>query len=220
MRAIQILSEEHRALNEVLDALQVVLDCQHRDDCLEADLALEALEWLERFTDGLHQEREEIALLPLMMTHAPEETQSVLAELKIWHRRERDRLEHMRKQMEGAAYGDQSSRDAFAVAARDYIEIQRRHSELEEAQLLPLAMEVLMPKDDEIMLEEFVRIEGHYLGKGELEPVERAHDLVARALRRMLDRQPSMLPDAVMDRAPRPWREPSGLGQELAGNCV
>ena len=44
MRAIQTLCDEHQALREVLDALELVLESQRSDDYLQAELALEALE--------------------------------------------------------------------------------------------------------------------------------------------------------------------------------
>lgn len=199
MRAIQTLCEEHQALRAVLDALQLVLDCQRRDDRLDAEVALEALEWFERFADGLHQDREELGLFPRLEKRAPERAQKVLRGLMQWHAHERERLEQMRAQIEGAAYGDPWSRDVFTAAARAYIEIQRQHSQLEDAQILPLAREVLTPEDDEIILAEYARLEQRHLRAGERTPIERAHQLVASAVRHVLERQPSLLPGPTVD---------------------
>lgn len=104
MRAIRILQEEHRALREVLDALELVLDGQRADDRLDGELALDALEWFERFADGLHQDREELGLFPRLMARAPGKTRRILEDLMRWHAHERTRLAEMRARIEGAAY--------------------------------------------------------------------------------------------------------------------
>jgi len=199
MRAIQILCEEHRALRDVLDSLELLLECQRNDDRLEADLALDALEWFERFADGLHQDREEFGLFPRLEQRAPERTRSVTSSLMRWHAHERERLEQMRAQIVGAAYGDAWSRDCFTAAARAYIEIQREHADIEDAQLLPLAREVLTPEDDEIILAEYERIERRHLRAGEPTPAERANRLIASAAQRVLERQPSLFPVPAKD---------------------
>ncbi len=200
MRAIQTLCAEHEALRDVLDALELVLDCQRGDDRLDAELALEALEWFERFADGLHQDREELALFPRLEQRAPERTRQLLRGLVQWHARERERLEEMRSRIEGAGYGDALSRDVFTAAARAYIELQREHSKLEDAQILPLARAVLTPSDDEIILAEYARLEQLHLRAGECTPIERAHQFVASSVRRALERQPSLLSRPAGDR--------------------
>lgn len=193
MRAIQKLIEEHQALRRVLDALELVLDCQRDCDRLDADLALEAIEWLERFGDGLHQDREELGLFPRLVLRAPQQAKPMLEALMRWHAEERERLEEMRARIEGAAYGDPLSRDAFTVAARSYIDIQRGHSEIEDRRLLPLAAEVLTPADDQAIAAEYERLEVQYLGREVSRPLERARDLAVRALGRALDRESDRL---------------------------
>ncbi|MBL8861128.1 MAG: hemerythrin domain-containing protein [Planctomycetes bacterium] len=206
MRSIQTVCEEHRALREVLDALELILRCQRADDRLDADLALEALEWLERFSDGLHQDREELGLFPALLLRAPDRTREVLASLLRWHADERARILEMRARIEGAAYGDACSRDAFTCAALEYIELQRRHSQVEDAQILPLAREVLLPEDDARILAEYQRIEQRHLRPGEPAPSERSRELVASAAHRVLERQASLLP--ARSRSLRPAPQP------------
>jgi hemerythrin-like domain-containing protein len=186
MRAIQILCDEHEALREVLDALELVLDGQRVDDQLDGELAFDALQWFERFVDGLHQDREELGLFPRLEQRAPEETRRVLEELMRWHSDERRRLEEMRAQIEGAARGDPWSRDLFTDAARAYIEVQRKHSQVEDARLIPLARSVLTPEDDDLILAEYERLEHRHLRPGEPTPTERARQLLAHAARRVL----------------------------------
>lgn len=193
MRAIQALCEEHRALREVLDALELVLDCQRCDDCLDTEFALDVIEWLERFADGLHQDREELGLFPRLERRSPEEAQKVLSGLVLWHGHERERLGQMRERIEGAAYGDPWSRDVFTVAARAYIALQRQHMDLEDAQILPLARKVLTPEDDALVLAVYEHLERRHLQAGERSPIERANRLSASAARKVLDRQPSLL---------------------------
>jgi hemerythrin-like domain-containing protein len=197
MRAIQTLCDEHGALRQVLDALELVLDCQRRDDHLETSFAIESLEWLERFADGLHQDREEFGLFPRLEQRAPARTRDLLSGLVRWHATERDRLQQMRAQIEGAAYGDPLSRDSFTVAARAYIEFQRRHSAFEDSEILPLARAVLTPEDDAIITAEYSRLEQLHLRSGELHPTELARQIITRTKEWVLEQQPSLSSNPV-----------------------
>lgn len=210
MRAIRTLCEEHQALRDVLDALELLLDGQRDDDRLDVELALEALEWFERFADGLHQDREEIALFPRLAERAPERAQEVLRGLMRWHADERARLEQMRAVIEGAGYGDACSRDTFTVAARAYIEIQRQHADVEDAWLLPLARQVLTPDDDRVIEAAYERLERRYLPAGEPMPAERARRIATSAAHRALERQRSLRPSAAPD-APLAVTDPIAL---------
>ncbi len=212
MRAIRILHDEHRALREVLEALELVLDDQRVDDRLDGELALEALEWFERFADGLHQDREELGLFPRLLARAPRRTRRILDELMRWHAHERTRLAEMRARIEGAAYGEAWSRDAFTVAARAYIEVQRAHADLEDARLLPLARCVLEPGDDELVLAEYARLERLHLRVGEPTPVECAHRIVVAARRRMLAQAPSLVSSRARPPSGVPADEPVAVG--------
>lgn len=201
MRAIRTLCEEHQALREVLCALERILDCQLEHDRLEADLALDVLQWLERCIDGLHQDREELGLFPRLVERASDPAREVLGELMRWHEEERRRLGEMRERIEGAAYGDGFCRDAFTVAARAYIEIQRRHSTVEDARLLPLAERVLTPGDDALILAEYERLERHHLRAGSGSALEQAQSLVERVAERVMELHPDVIP-AASGRAP------------------
>jgi hemerythrin-like domain-containing protein len=87
----------------------------------------------------------------------------------------------------------------FSAAARAYIEIQRKHAELEDAQILPLAREVLTPEDDELILAEYEHLERRHLQAGERTPIERAQRLCASVARQVLDRQAALLSSPVRD---------------------
>lgn len=189
MRAIRILCDEHAALREVLSDLELVLDAQLDDDRLEADLALDALEWLERFADGLHQDREEMAIFPCLARRAGSDASHLIDELNAWHAEERRRLDEMRARIEGAAYGDPLSRDSFTVAARAYIDLQRRHADIEDERLVPLARSMLTAADDRVLLREYARLERRHTRPGEARPEERVRDLSARVGRRMFERR-------------------------------
>lgn len=184
MRAIEVLREEHRVLRDVLGALELVLDRQSETDTLEADLALEALEWCERFADGLHQDREELGLFPVLDRRAPAGVKLLIQGLETWHARERVLLARMRCHIEGAAYDDPPSRDAFTVAARAYVECQRRHAEIEDVLVLPVAEAVLDPADDSVICTAYQEIEPRHVRPDEPDPLARARRLVVASLRR------------------------------------
>lgn len=194
MRAIEVVCGEHRALRAVLDTLELVLECQRRDDRLDPELALETLQWFGQYADELHQDREESGLFPHLALRAPARARLVVGEWMRWHAEERTRLAEMRGRIEGAADGDARSRDSFTVSARAYSEIQRHHADFEDARILPLARQVPLPEDDAPILAEYERLERLHLRDGESSPCTRALELATASARLVPRRQATLAP--------------------------
>jgi len=167
----------------------------------------DALRWFDRFIDGWRQDREELGLFPRLEPRPPDRGHSVLSELMHWHGHERKRFDEMSAQIEGAAYGDALSPDLFTCAARADIDLRRKHSQVEDQRLPPLAQAVLTPEDDALILAEYGRLERRHVRPREPKGVERAQKPLAHAARWKF-RQPrsdsKTSPASTLDRAGTP----------------
>lgn len=159
MRAIEVLSEEHRVLLDALCRLDRLLLEAARDDDLDTQTAQQVLAFLERFADGSHREKEELALFPILAARAAGSARLLVGRLLEAHADEHELLEELRSKLEGAAYGDAVSRDTFVLQGRKYSELQHRHARTEEQVLFPLAERSLCAEDDRAILAAFDRIE-------------------------------------------------------------
>jgi len=177
MRAIDVLIEEHRLLALALQCLdQLVCDLERGDD-LDGSAAARLLEYFERFADGSHQDKEEQHLFPVLRTVAPVHITPMVRELRVVHTDERGLLDELRTLFEGAVYGEAWSLDSFAAHARDYADLQRRHSRTEDVYLFPLAEQYLGERDDAELLEWFRRIDASTRRAGRPDAVRLVEDL-------------------------------------------
>lgn len=159
MKTLQALARDHRVLHDLLDRLELELDLCVAHGDVDAECVDRLVDYFEREVDGLHQDKEERVLLPRLLRRAPEEDAATLRALAHDHALERRCLEAMRRQIEGAAYGDPGSLAAFVRAGRAYVEHQRRHSDWEQRAIFPLAERILTPRDDRAMLAGLKRLE-------------------------------------------------------------
>jgi hemerythrin-like domain-containing protein len=152
MKILRALTRDHRILRDLLDRLELELDLCVAYENIDAEAVSRLVGFFERQIDGLHQDVEELVLLPRLLRRAPPDVRARVHVLIHAHTQERSCLAAMRTQIEGAAYGDPTSLAAFVRAGRTYVEHQRRHSEWEQVALFPLAERHLTPRDDRAML--------------------------------------------------------------------
>lgn len=181
MQAIEIINEEHRLLSKVLTCLERLLQEAERSDHLDGEYASRILLFLGHFADGSHQDKEEEVLFPLLLRRAPGVARRIVQALLADHQRERQVFDELSRNLEGAAYGDGLSLDAFVCLAQKYVAIQRRHAAWEDERLLPLAKKYLVAQDDPWMLAGFRKVEARYEGAGS-PGVRQAVDLLSERI--------------------------------------
>jgi len=98
-------------------------------------------------------------LLPCVTLRAEDEDGILAATLLADHGAERELLASMRRELEGAAYGEASCTAALVDLARRYIGHQREHSRWESTVVFPLAGRCLTRSDDLALLAEFRRLD-------------------------------------------------------------
>jgi hemerythrin-like domain-containing protein len=157
MKATDILKQEHRVIEQVLDCLERIADRARAAEGFDRDNASDVLEFLRVFADRCHHGKEEDRLFPAMIEKGiPREVGPVAVMLN-----EHDVGREAIRGMQGAVDGDDPS--TFARHADEYVSLLREHIQKEDAILFPMADSVLSA-EQEALSAEFERFQAEDLG--------------------------------------------------------
>src|SRR5438445_1166963 len=125
MRAIEILKNEHRVIEQVLACLELIAERAAESGRLDALSARQALDFFHNFVDGCHRNKEEIFLFPLMKARGvPSGPTGVLRDQ---HERGLQHLWAMAAFLPGAVDGEPDALEQFVAQARIYVQFLREH---------------------------------------------------------------------------------------------
>jgi hemerythrin-like domain-containing protein len=133
MRATEVLKQEHRLIEQVLDCLERIAA---EPVNLDRQAAASAVEFLVDYADRRHHGKEEDLLFTAMGEQGIPTDIGPIGVMLAEHTIGRKAIAEMRAALETRAEG---SRTRFAVAARDYVMLLREHIEKEDHILYPLA---------------------------------------------------------------------------------
>lgn len=151
MTALELLSEEHRAIERELDVLLDVAADLERHAPVPLDTVSAMIDFLQQVADGVHHEKEEQHLFPLLARHGVKPDESIIGPLMLQHESGRFHVRQMRHDLDRLQRGDRSAAIDFAHAARAYAELLHAHIQTEDECLYPIALRVLTPEDDEAL---------------------------------------------------------------------
>lgn len=155
MRATEILKNEHRVIETVLDCLEVIVARALTEGKLEADAASQALDFLKAFADGCHHAKEEGFLFPMLERKGFQRDGGPTGVMLHEHAIGREEIAAMAQSLEEAALGRPESLRRFAAHARTYIDLLRQHIFKENQVLFPMADRALTSADQETLLAGF-----------------------------------------------------------------
>ena len=198
MRPTEILSSEHRVIEQVLDCLEAMAERARADKRLDRPRAAAALEFLRVFADTCHHGKEEERLFPMLVARGLSEHMGPIAVMLDDHRAGREYI----RRMLGALDGDDV--DAFARAAQGYAALLREHIGKEDAVLFPMAESMLDAEARRALLDSFHHFEHHDLGAGTHERLLAVSDELARhyGVKPAADRTSAAAPHACGHRWP------------------
>lgn len=160
MRPTEILSGEHRAIEMVLGALDRMAQDAFDRGSIDVAAARQAVEFLREFADRRHHGKEEARLFPAMESaglppqHGPT---SVMRHEHEVGRAEVRRMDAALRDFEEAKGG---AADAFAFAARTFVDLLREHIAKEDEILFPMADRILGDAAQTSLLADFERFDG------------------------------------------------------------
>jgi hemerythrin-like domain-containing protein len=166
MKPTEELKAEHRAIERMLRVLGGVSERLESGDPVDAAHLAQIVEFIQVFADRCHHGKEE-DLLFVAMAEAGIPTEGgpigVMLREHVSGREYVGTMNHAAKQY---VAGNAQAAEAFAAAARGYVELLRQHIAKEDNILYPMADRALSQAKQDELLEEFEVVEQERIGPG------------------------------------------------------
>lgn len=181
MKPTEILSQEHRVIEQVLDCLEQIADRCETQGTLNAEDATGAIAFFRTFADQCHHGKEEAYLFPAMEAKGFRRDGGPTGVMLYEHDQGRAFVGGMADAVENAARGDGNARTKFVEHARGYIDLLRQHIHKEDHCLFTMANQSFTEADQCQLLDAFATVEREHLGVGTHERyLQMANDLADR----------------------------------------
>ncbi len=171
MLALHVLQEEHRLIRTALARLEIA---SRPIAFAEVERVLDLL---ERFADGVHQQKEEEGLFPLVGGALRDMVRGALEAMTKEHFMARAYLRAARRALPDALLGDAVATELLANSLESYIALMRAHLDKEDEILFPFVARSIGPEDDAALCAQFATIEseaGHESDREALAALEEA----------------------------------------------
>lgn len=139
------LAAEHRRLAVMLELIETEIGAFEAGGRPDYDLVQDILRYLLTYPDLVHHPKED-AVLRRLKEVAPDAAEPV-GDLEAEHARLGTMLRRFHAAMHNVLVDQTLPRDWFAGLARDFVEFQRRHMQMEEVVFFPAARAHLGPDD-------------------------------------------------------------------------
>jgi hemerythrin-like domain-containing protein len=165
-RPTEILSQEHRVIEQVLDCVDVLAQRALKDGALDAEAAAQALEVISTFADTCHHMKEENVLFLRMQQRGIPVHVGPIAVMLHEHEAGRERVRAMRAALARHVQGERAAAKEFAENAFAYTELLREHIGKEDHVLFPMAEACFSDQDRADVLAGFAQKESKDIGEG------------------------------------------------------
>jgi hemerythrin-like domain-containing protein len=166
MKAIDVLMQEHRTIERVLDALEIAAGHLERSRPVRPAFFLEAADFIAGFADGVHHRKEEGVLFGAMIESGVPSGDGVIDMMLSEHEQGRAFTRALRDAARRLQDGDAAARTQVVSSVRGYVALLRDHIAKEDEMLFPMAGELFSPARLESLMEGFERVEREETGAG------------------------------------------------------
>lgn len=181
MRITEILSNEHRVIEQVLDCLDRWVLVSEKDGQADWTTADQILQFLRTFADRCHHGKEEEQLFPMMEARGFSPNAGPTAVMRSEHEQGRRYMKEMADAVKQGEAGEPTAIIPFAKNARAYSAMLRLHIQKEDNCLFPMAESALSESDTIELLRQFDETEQSHELAGQHEKfLQLADDLADR----------------------------------------
>jgi hemerythrin-like domain-containing protein len=166
MNATEILSGEHRIIEQVLDCLEKIAENCASEGRLDKASAEQALDFFRNFADRCHHGKEETHLFPAMEAKGFPRQAGPTGVMLHEHEQGRALVRGMAAAIDGAAAGEREAVERFIADARGYVDLLREHIGKEDHCLFAMANQALAEDDQRRLLAAFEHVEREHMGLG------------------------------------------------------
>lgn len=166
MNATEILMDEHRVIERVLDALESAANLATQGGQIRPGFFIDASDFIKGFADGCHHMKEEGVLFKAMIESGMPAHDGPIAVMLAEHEQGRMHTRSIRAGAEKWLAGDLSAREAVVSSAHGYVALLRQHIAKEDNVLFPMADRVIPLEKQDQVTKDFERIEHEETGEG------------------------------------------------------
>ena len=166
MNATDILANEHRVIEQVLNCLEKIIEQVIAAQRLEEKSAREAIDFFRVFADRCHRRKEEVRLFPLMQTRRVGSGCGPVSVMRCEHELGHLLLGGMHGAIERASSGDANALECFIQHGKTYIRLIREHIQKEELDVFPSANRAMNESDQETLIAAFEKVDAKEKGAG------------------------------------------------------
>jgi hemerythrin-like domain-containing protein len=166
MKPTEILSGEHRVIEQVLDCLEKMADDCAVQGRLDMPSAEQALDFFRNFADRCHHGKEETHLFPAMEAKGFPRQGGPTSVMLHEHDLGRSHIRGMAEAIPGAAAGQAEAVAEFVSHARGYVGLLREHIEKEDHCLFAMADRAFSADDQQRLSDAFAHVEHHEMEPG------------------------------------------------------
>ncbi|MBN2218615.1 MAG: hemerythrin domain-containing protein [Pirellulales bacterium] len=166
MKPTEILSDEHRVIEQVLRCLEKIADEAQSKGTFPRDSAEKAVDFFRNFADRCHHGKEETHLFPAMEAKGFSRDQGSTGVMIAEHEQGRGYVRAMAENIARAAEGDAKALQAFVEDTQAYCALLGSHIEKEDHCLFAMADQVFTEDDQRKLLLAFQKVESEEMGAG------------------------------------------------------
>lgn len=166
MKPTEILSDEHRVIEQVLRCLDKIAGEAESKGTLERDSAEKAVAFFRNFADRCHHGKEETHLFPAMEAKGFSRELGPTGVMMAEHEQGREHVRAMAESIAPAAKGEARALGAFVEHARSYSTLLWSHIEKEDHCLFTMANQAFTDAEQQELLQTFEKVEAEELGTG------------------------------------------------------
>ena len=164
MRPTEVLMEEHRVIEQVLNCLEQMADRCEAGQPLDTESANQAIDFIRMFADRCHHAKEEDLLFPLMEQKGFPREQGPTGVMLDEHERGRRHVRAMSDAIARIPAGGVIATGMFIEHARAFVQLLRQHIYKEDHCLFPMADQAFSAIDQGELAQSFSKVEHDDLG--------------------------------------------------------
>ncbi len=166
MQATEILMQEHRVIEQVLNTLHSAAEAVEKGYPVRPSFFSDAADFIRGFADGCHHHKEEGVLFKKMESHGLSAQGGPVGMMLHEHELGRQYTRGMRAAAEKWAQGDESAKAAVVENVSAYVALLRQHILKEDQILFPMADRVIPLNEHAAVLTGFEHVEHEETGEG------------------------------------------------------
>jgi hemerythrin-like domain-containing protein len=164
VKPTEILSQEHRVIEVVLDCLEKMAGTAAQTQRLDESAAREAIHFFRHFADGCHHAKEENQLFPAMEARGFNRNAGPLSVMLYEHTAGREAVRGMDQAVDAHVRGEPQAVERFVDHARRFLQLLRAHIEKEDHCLFAMANQALSDGDQAELRERFAQADRAQVG--------------------------------------------------------